>query len=237
MSRLSPQAILWFASLALAGSLATPCSSSQPSVVAAGSGDAAFTRLAQSVLEEHYTDHPSEATYLGIHRFDDKLDDFSATAAVRESEAIKKFRAALAGIDPATLTADNALDREQLILALDARILELDTIRMQEKDPDYYSSGITYAAYVIMERNYAPAATRLRSLIAREQRMPAALQEARKNLTQAVPIYTEIAIEQIDGNQAFFRNDVPPAFATVTDGALLAQFTQANAAVVAALGD
>jgi uncharacterized protein (DUF885 family) len=66
--------------------------------------------------------------------------------------------------------------------------------------------------------------------------MPAALEEARKNLTQAVPIYTEIAIEQIDGNQSFFRNDVPLAFAEVTDAALLREFKEANAAVIAALG-
>jgi uncharacterized protein (DUF885 family) len=225
------------ASAVLASLLATACGPSQPPQAAAGSGDPAFSRLAQSLLEDHYAHHPSEATYLGIHRFDDQLDDFSAAGATSESEALSKFRAELAAIDPATLTANNALDREQLILALDARVLELDTLRMREKDPDAYSSGITNAAYVIMERNYAPAATRLKSLIAREQRMPAALEEARKSLAQAVPIYTEIAIEQIDGNQSFFRNDVPLAFSEVTDAALLTQFRQANAAVIAALGE
>jgi uncharacterized protein (DUF885 family) len=232
----SARSIRWCASAVLASLLATACGPNQPPQAAAGSGDPAFSRLAQSVLEDHYARNPSEATYLGMHRFDDQLDDFSAAAATSESEALRKFRAELAAIDPATLAADNALDREQLILALDARVLELDTIRMREKDPDAYSSGITNAAYVIMERNYAPAATRLKSLVARELRMPAALEEARKNLTQAVPIYTEIAIEQIDGNQSFFRNDVPAAFLEVTDAALLREFKEANAAVIAALG-
>ena len=53
---------------------------------------------------------------------------------------------------------------------------------MWAKDPDTYSGGVTNAAYVIMKRDYAPAADRLKALIAREKKMPAALQEARKNL-------------------------------------------------------
>ena len=99
---------------------------------------------------------------------------------------------------------------------------------MWRKDPDAYSSGITNAAYVIMKRNFAPAATRLKALIAREKTMPAALEEARKNLTNPSPIYTQIAIEQIDGNISFFKNDVPAAFTDVTDAALLAEFKQTN---------
>ncbi len=79
-------------------------------------------------------------------------------------------------------------------------VLQLESIRMWEKNPDVYSSGITNAAYAIMKREYAPAAERLKSLIEREKKMPAALAEARKNLSKPRGIYTEIAIEQIDGS-------------------------------------
>ena len=67
--------------------------------------------------------------------------------------------------------------------------------------------------------------------------MPAALAEARKNLDNPPRIYTEIAIEQIDGNLGFFDDDVPAAFTDVTDKALLAEFKSANDAVIAALDD
>ena len=95
---------------------------------------------------------------------------------------------------------------------------------MWTKDPDAYSGGITNAAYVIMKRAYAPAADRLRSLIAREKQMPAALVDARRNLDNPPEIYTQIAIEQIDGNISFFKNDVPAAFTDVTDTTLLDEF-------------
>jgi uncharacterized protein (DUF885 family) len=220
----------------LSGVLISGCAGAQPSPPTAGSGDAAFGQLSTAILEDHYKRDPSQATDLGIHKYDDQLEDLSEGALKAESAALKDFRSRLAAIDPATLTLDNALDREQLIHGLDAQVLGIDTIKMWAKDPDTYSSDLTNAAYVIMKRNYAPAADRLKALIAREKKLPAALEEGRKNLTNPVGVYTQIAIEQIDGNISFFRTDVPAAFADVTDKALLDEFKQTNGDVMAALG-
>jgi hypothetical protein len=65
--------------------------------------------------------------------------------------------------------------------------------------------------------------------------MPGALLEAQKNLETPPRIYTEIAIEQIDGNIRFFKTDLPAAFQGVTDTALLDAFHESNAGVIAAL--
>jgi uncharacterized protein (DUF885 family) len=203
---------------------------------AAGSADAAFNTLANEILQDNFRRNPSFATDLGIHQYDDRIADISQAAIVAEVQAMKRFRAALAAMDPATLSSDRQLDHEQLVRAMDASILAVDVIRQWAKDPDMYSGGVTNAAYVIMKRPFAPAADRLKSLVAREKLMPASLAEARKNLDNPPRIYTEIALEQIDGNIAFFKNDVPAAFAEVTDAALLAEFRKANGDVIAALG-
>ena len=226
--------VRWFLAV-LSGVVISGCAGPQPSPPAAGSGDAAFGKLATAILEDHYKRNPIEATDLGIHKYDDQLSDLSEAALKAESAALKDFRSRLTAIDPATLTLNSALDREQLIHSMDAQVLGIDTIKMWAKDPDTYSGDLTNAAYVIMKRNYAPAADRLKALIAREKKLPVALAEARKNLTNPVGIYTEIAIEQIDGNISFFKNDVPAAFAEVTDKALLDEFKQTNGEVMAAL--
>jgi len=223
------------AAVVLAGVCLAACGGSAPP--ATHPGDAAFMTLANDILQDHYKRNPSTATDLGIHAYDSQLEDFSRAAQEADSAAMKSFRSSLQAVDPATLSPDNQLDRQQLLLAMDAEVLAIDTIRQWTKDPDLYSSGITSAAYVIMKRAYAPAADRLRALIARERSMPAALAEARRNLDNPPEIYTKIALEQIDGNIDFFKNDVPDAFTEVTDTALLADFAKANAAVVAALGD
>jgi uncharacterized protein (DUF885 family) len=229
----------WIRSLVVAAALAaTPgCrqQTSPPTAPAAGSGEAAFRALAANILEDRFRRHPSGATDLGIHKYDAVMDDGSQGAIAEEIAALGEFRAKLTAIDPATLTLDGQLDREQLIRAMDAGILADGVIKQWTKDPDVYSAGVTNAAYVIMKRNYAPAADRLKWLIEREKTMPAFLDEGRRNLSAPANIFTRIAIEQIDGNIAFFKNDVPAAFAGINDRALLAEFAKTNGAVMTAL--
>jgi len=233
---LHPLVIRRFGAVVIAGTLASACQSrTAPETPAPGSGDAAFSTLATFILKDSYKRHPSTTTDLGIHLYDAVMDDASTQAIDDETAMLTSFRQELQKIDPATLTPDRQLDREQLLHAMEAGILANTVIRTWAKDPDVYSGGVTRAAYVIMKRKFAPAADRLRSLIAREKRMPAFLEEARTNLTAPVRIFTEIAIEQIDGNITFFRKDVPAAFADVTDTALVDEFRTTNGEVMKAL--
>jgi uncharacterized protein (DUF885 family) len=207
-----------------------------PPAPAAGSGDAAFGALAAGILEDNFRRHPSAATDLGVHRYDAVMDDASQTAIASEVTALRGFLTALTAVDAAALSPSRQLDREQLIRAMDAGILASDVIRRWAKDPDFYSAGVTNAAYTIMKRAFAPPADRLKSLIAREKQMPDFLDQGRANLENPARIFTEIAIEQIDGNIRFFKNDVTAAFGDVTDKGLRAEFSKTNGAVIAALG-
>ncbi|HEX4566368.1 MAG TPA: DUF885 domain-containing protein [Vicinamibacterales bacterium] len=214
--------------------VAIACGGSRES---AGSNDSAFRTIAKDAIADFMRRNPSAATYLGVHTYDGQIDDMSQAGIAAQSKAYGDFRAKAAEIDPSTLSVDAQLDREQLIHALEAAILANDSIKPWVKNPDLYSSVVTNAAYVIMKTPYAPAADRLKSLIEREGRMPAVLTQARANLSNPPEIYTQIALEQIDGNIAFFKDDLPLAFADVTDAQLKAAFAKSNADVIAALGE
>ena len=108
-------------------------------------------------------------------------------------------------------------DRQVLINSIRSQLLSLETIRMWEKNPDNYPSGVTNSIFTLMERDFAPVDTRLRAAIARERLIPAVLADGKKNLNNPPKIYTEIALDQIDGTISFFQNDVPEAFAAATD--------------------
>jgi uncharacterized protein (DUF885 family) len=211
-----------------------PAGSSQPE---AGSGDGRFEAVAHEYLEDLYRRQPTQATYLGIHKYDDRLEDYSRQAVTEATASARRFRDRVSAIDPASLSAGGQLDREQLLHAIDSRLLTLDVVRPWARDADTYSSGLTSTAYIMIKREFAPAEERLRKLIAREKAMPAALAEARKNLERPPRIYTQIAIEQLDGNRGFFQTAVPEAFANVEDKALLEEFKRANDAVISALAD
>jgi uncharacterized protein (DUF885 family) len=180
---------------------------------------------------------PTAGTSAGLHQYDTQLEDYSAEAVKSEVAALHDIEKKLLEIDPTALDAAPAADYAILLNAVRAQLLQLEVVRPWEKNADNYSSGVTNSIFTIMERPYAPVNTRLRAAIAREKLIPQVFAEARKNHKNPPRIYTEIALEQIDGSISFFQNDVPEAFKDATDTKAKEEFAQTNAAVIAAMKD
>lgn len=178
---------------------------------------------------------PTSGTAAGLHQYDTRLEDYSTETVQRQIAALHSYEQKMAAIDPSSLDAPMAADREILLNSIRSQLLSLEVIRNWEKNPDIYSSGITGSVFVLMSRNFAPANTRLRAVVERERQMPQVFVEARKNLKNPPRIFTEIALEQIDGLVSFFQNDVPAAFKDATDAKTRADFASSNAAVIEAL--
>jgi uncharacterized protein (DUF885 family) len=195
----------------------------------------AFDTLADAFFDDMLKRNPSTATYLGVHTYDDRFEDFSAKAVQDEIAAAKRFRAQFQAVNERQLNPVQRADRQMILAAIDGLLLTDETIRPWQTNPDRYSSGLTSSAFNLIKRNFAPAETRLKALIAREKQMPQALQEARRNLVNPPQVYTDVAISQIDGNKDFFATTVTEAFAGVSDPALKAEFQATNTAVIQAL--
>ena len=215
----------------------------QAQKMSADGGMQTFGYISDQFFSDVYFKYqPTTGTYAGLHQYDPQLEDYSAANIQREVAALHEYEKKVEAIDPAALDAAVAADREILLNNIKSMLLTLEVIRPWEKNPDTYSSGITNSAFVIMERPYAPANNRLRALIEREKLMPRTLEEARRNLKNPPKIFTEVALEQMDGNISFFEKDVPSAFFSGADGAevatdatLKAEFAKTNAAVIDAL--
>src|SRR5262249_17832699 len=159
------------------------------------------TLRAQSAIDHFFDQYyfpfnPTAATSSGIHTYDSRLEDFSQAEIQHQASLLRKFESQIQKL-PATP------ERDVVIGYIQARLLEIETVRMWERNPDVYSSGITNSAFTIMSRNFAAPETRLKVLTARERLMPKVLADARANLKNPPRIYTEIALEQMPGNISF----------------------------------
>ena len=176
--------------------------------------------------------NPTSAVQTGFHAYDAQLEDFSQATIQKEVAVNRRFEAQFAAFPVTKLSADQQADREMVLGNIRSTLLSLESIRMWEKDPDQYASTASGAAFTIMSRTFAPADVRLRALIAREKQMPKLFAAGRANLKNPPKIYSEVAIEQVPGLIGFFQSDVPLAFKTVKDPALLGEFKQSNAVVI-----
>lgn len=198
--------------------------------------DQAFMSLADDYFDQFYfPTYPTVATQNGIHLYDDQLEDYSKAGIDININALKQFEKRILAVDPKSLSVQIQGDRLLILSNIRSQLLTLEVIKPWQKNPDYYSSGITNSAFVIMSRRFASTNQRLRSLIEREKRMPDVLRDAQQNITNPPKIYTQIALEQLPGIISFFRVDLANAFKDASDKNLLQEFKETNDAVIAAL--
>jgi uncharacterized protein (DUF885 family) len=196
---------------------------------------AKFNQLIEQYFDFYFTIRPSDGTAAGFHQYDGRLEDYSSAAVGEAIARLQGFRGSFSQIESAQLSETASGDLAMVQGSIQSQLLDLQDIQRWRKDPDFYSSMICNAAFVIMRRNFAPAEERLRSLIARERQVPGLLEHARRNLENPPRVYTEVALEQLPGDIEFFRHDVAQAFSAVRDSQLLAEFKAANDGVLQAL--
>src|SRR5271165_1066994 len=205
----------------------------------ASSPEAASTAEYNAMIDQYFDAyfhfHPSDGTAAGFHQYDNMLEDLSQQGRDAELSFLLEAKQANGYFHTERLNPEQRTDWKLLSNDINARLLELQEIRMWQKNPDIYSGSATASIFGLMSRKFAPPADRLKSVIAREQKIPANLAAAKINLKNPPRVYTEIAIEQLPGIISFFQKDVPEAFKEVTDPQLLAQFKTSNDKVVAEL--
>ncbi len=203
--------------------------------VSTSTASVAFDKLVDDYFDAQFKFQPEAATAAGFHQYDANLRDYSRTAVDAEVASLKSLQSRLDEIDAAKLSQLRADDLAVMQNGVRGELLQLETIQMWRKDPNEYSSGVTGSIFLIIKRSFAPPQDRLRSVIARERQIPAALAAARQNLENPPQIYTQIALQQSPGIIEFFRKDVPEAFKEVKDEKLLAEFRASNTATIKAL--
>jgi uncharacterized protein (DUF885 family) len=167
----------------------------------AATADEAFESLAESYLGELTTFSPANATVIGDHSADDRLDDVSAAARDRRLQTYRDYLARLEAIDLDELSRANEVDAGMLRNELESNVWALETLQEWAWNPLYYVNISGGAVYGLLARDFAPIEQRLAAAAARLEQMPRFLAQAREALQpERVPkIHAETAIRQNPG--------------------------------------
>jgi len=198
---------------------------------------ASFDSFVKTYYDEEYAAHPVSATRAGLHQHDGELDDLSAGGYARNIARAHKALDALNAMDPKTLNPTDRDDREVLIGVIKGQLLDNETIQYWRKDPGRYTAIASGAVFELVHRDFAPLDDRLRAAIARERGIPALLAAGKANLQHPPRAFVEIALRNVAGTIAFYKDAAPAAFAAVQDADLQRDFAASNGAVLTALDD
>src|SRR5471032_246593 len=106
----------------------------------ANTGD--FDAFVDATFDRFMNDSPTRGTSLGFHQYDLKLEDYSQKAIADQTKWCHTTLALLAKFDRAKLTPDQQIDARMIESWLRDQLLESEDIRMWQRNPDIYSSGI-----------------------------------------------------------------------------------------------
>ncbi len=209
------------------------------SLSAPASGDAALSALANDYYRAEWQFSPTNATATGVHDYDAQLDPVTPSAIHAEIAHLHSTLKRLEAMDPTALSFDAQVDRQILESSIQGGIFSLEQRADWQTQPSYYTDIGAGGVYVIMSRAFAPLDARLKLVIAREQQIPNVLKQGEQNLVPAKMSAVVAKLGELDaaGSVDFLANDVPKAFAGVSDPVLQKQFKAANAAAIASFKD
>jgi uncharacterized protein (DUF885 family) len=226
--------------LALLGAaLAVGQRASHVSAEAAAEAPTSFAAFVDDYFDLYFTYKPSEGTAAGLHQYDDRLEDRSADSVRKRIATVQALQARLEKLRAGKLTEDQTIDAEVLDGLIKAELLDLEVVRTWQRNPMGYIMTPAAAIDGLMKRNFAPAASRLRSVIARLKLTPPLFAALVANVENPPREFTDLAIRMGEGAIGFYRDTVPAwaKDAAGKDAELEKEFTAANAAVVKALTD
>lgn len=216
-----------------------PVATARGNVASTAQLDARVGQIASEYLRDYFAFYPSRATALGVHEFDNVLEARDAETIARETRRLRSALAALARVSESRLSPEARYDFLVLQAHARAELLELEDVRMWQRNPNDYNRLLASGVDNILKRNYAPITARLDALIARERQIPRLLADARANLQNPPRIYTETAIGQVAGSIEYFTTVVPQMFERAGGGRLpaarRAEFEASNQNVIRAL--
>jgi hypothetical protein len=171
-------------------------------------------------FHSYYRLRPVNATFTGVHSYDDRLPDWSPDGLGHASDEMRALRTAL--IDERRVDLESrddlvasmkhdqaACDRELAISFLDVQLAEDESTHFQRGNPSLALGEVAFGAISLITRPFVPPSERVEPLVARLEAVPAFLSGARQSIEGRVPEPWRLkALRECDGAGILFRDGI-----------------------------
>jgi uncharacterized protein (DUF885 family) len=192
----------------------------------------ALTAWLNDFFTAYYRHRPVNATFIGVHEYDDRLPDYSEHGAGDTLAGIETLLQRLRRLPAEPLSEAEALDRKLAEGFLEIQRWEYTSGHFHRGNPSLYTGEAVFGVMSLFLTSFAPRTERIASAIARMEAVPALLAQGQANVRAAPPAWTERASRECTGAQAFLEDGVDrliaeealadPAFRRAADRAVRA---------------
>jgi uncharacterized protein (DUF885 family) len=200
------------------------------------SGETVFYDKAERLVSRALELNPTNATFMGDHRFDGRLGDFTPGGLESQNQEWRRALLDFEKMDAAGFSLDARIDHTLITHLLKSFVRQYEKVAKHRRDPGGYLDEVMGGVFLLIMKDFAPIEERLGSALARMRETPRVLAEAGGNLAPAdVPtVWADIALEQVKTARGVFMS-LLPGIARQAAPALEADFRKAGEAAARAV--
>ncbi len=211
--------LLAFARIAEAQKLASP---------------ADLRRTADDYYKWRNENYPVGTSDAGLHTFDKRLTDYSASAIAARRRHVVDLLAQVNALDTARWAKDDRIDWLLFRAQLEGVAFFDRVIDFERADPQVYVNECSNAIFSLLKKDYDTPRNRALSATARLKLMPAMIEQGKTNLSKPVKLYAQLAIDSARSIDSLY-NDSLMTLATDLSSSERADLVTAKDAAIASL--
>ncbi len=160
-------------------------------------------------FEHYYRSNPVSATFIGEHRFDPWLPDYSESAIDDAMARVATLLSESSGLGLEALGVDERRDVRLAQGALRIQEWELSGRHFHRGNPSLYTGEAAFGLISLLLTDYAPLRGRLAAAAERLAAIPRLLDQAKENVDAAPRAWTERAIRECEGTLTLLDEGLP----------------------------
>ncbi len=168
----------------------------------------AFDRWLDDFLAWYFRTHPVDATFIGVHEYDEFLPDWSEHGLDAARLDLQSLRDELSQLPKESLSEAQLHDRHLADGYLEIQTWELGSKHFQFGNPSFYTGESIFSIMALFHRDSEPVGRRAESAIARMRAIPGFLGQGRANVRSAPALWTARAIREARSGVAYFERGI-----------------------------
>jgi uncharacterized protein (DUF885 family) len=183
-------------------------------LAASAAGPDALRTLARDYYAWRDRNDPVGSSDQGLHTWDDQLSDRSMPKILERRRHLQQVLAQVKSLPAEGWSKDDRVDAAVFRAELERIALEDSLLRFEERNPQVYVGECSSAIFSLLKKEYAPPRARALAATARLRKMPAFLEEAKKNLKRPIGLYARLASASARGGDELYTSSLM----TLADG-------------------
>ena len=193
----------------------------------------ALAGLAHEYYAWRNEQYPVNSSDQGLHTRDDRLTDYSAASIAARRAHLRALLARVRAMRTDGWARDDRIDWLLFRAQLERVEFWDRVLRFEQTNPQVYVGECGNAIFSLLKKDYDTPLARMRAATSRLRAMPAMLEQGKRNLTQPVRLYAQLAIDAARSIDGLFTASLAPLAANLPDGDRAALFATRDSALTA----